>query len=549
MTSRAQNNRQDLVLKGTATVPGLAFQGDNNTGIYSPGANEIAISTGGIPALAVDSAQRVTLAYELAATEGGTGIGTYTTGDILYASGTNTLSKLSIGTNGQVLTVASGVPAWTATAAAGVSSISFGSTGLTPSTATTGAVTVAGTLAPGYGGTGLATYAAGDIIYATGAGTLARLPIGTAGQILTVSGTAPSWTTGAAAGVSSISFGSTGLTPSTATTGAVSVAGTLATSNGGTGLTTFTGSNRALYSTSASAITAGTLPVAAGGTGGTDQATARSGLGLGTIATQASSSVSITGGSLTGLTTVRVNTSSALSSAESLSVSAPASTDGVVSRVATNAQFNFVGQNASGSETFTLSGNGQMIVNPTNGTGSPITPFTGACGKFVNVDEWAIEAYLTNTNNVSLGAMAVRVNNVNNSLIQFYYNTTTAPVVGTSVVGNITTNGSSTAYNTTSDYRLKTNVADMTDGLSKLKALRPVTFEWKNNPSLGPVCGFIAHEVQSVFPQAVTGEKDAVNADGSIKPQGLDQSTLVSLLVSAVQQLSARIEALEAKAG
>ena len=71
----------------------------------------------------------------------------------------------------------------------------------------------------------------------------------------------------AADGVASISFGTTGLTPSTATTGAVTVAGTLATGNGGTGLTTFTAGNNAIYSTSSSALTAGTLPVAAGGTG------------------------------------------------------------------------------------------------------------------------------------------------------------------------------------------------------------------------------------------------------------------------------------------
>jgi hypothetical protein len=70
-------------------------------------------------------------------------------------------------------------------------------------------------------------------------------------------------------GVSTISFGSTGLTPSTATSGAVTVAGTLATGNGGTGLTTFTAGNNAIYSTSASALTAGTLPVAAGGSGAT----------------------------------------------------------------------------------------------------------------------------------------------------------------------------------------------------------------------------------------------------------------------------------------
>ena len=86
-------------------------------------------------------------------------------------------------------------------------------------------------------------------------------------------------TKAAVTNVSSISFGSTGLTPNTATTGAVTVAGTLATGNGGTGLTTFTAANNAIYSTSSSALTAGTLPIAAGGTGATSASAALSNLG------------------------------------------------------------------------------------------------------------------------------------------------------------------------------------------------------------------------------------------------------------------------------
>ena len=90
---------------------------------------------------------------------GGTGLTSYTTGDIIYASATNTLSNLAAGTNGYVLTMVGGVPSWAATASA-VTSISFGTTGLTPSTATSGAVTVAGTLNIANGGTGATTVAA-----------------------------------------------------------------------------------------------------------------------------------------------------------------------------------------------------------------------------------------------------------------------------------------------------------------------------------------------------------------------------------------------------
>ena len=98
---------------------------------------------------------------------GGTGNTTFGSGSILYGNGTGALNALSIGTNGYVLTSDGSVPQWTAASSVGVTSISFASTGLTPNTATTGAVTVAGTLGSGYGGTGFSTYATGDLIYAS----------------------------------------------------------------------------------------------------------------------------------------------------------------------------------------------------------------------------------------------------------------------------------------------------------------------------------------------------------------------------------------------
>jgi len=111
-------------------------------------------------------------------------------------------------------------------------------------------------------------------------------------------------------------------------------------------------------------------------------------------------------------------------------------------------------------------------------------------------------------------------------------------------VGSITTSGTATAYNTGSDYRLKSNVVPMTDGLEVINKLDPVYFTFNNDPS--EVCsGFIAHVLQEVIPQAVSGEKDAVNDDGSIKSQGVDSSFIVSFLVSAVQELAAKNTNLE----
>jgi hypothetical protein len=150
----------------------------------------------------------------------------------------------------------SGVVTLLASSTTVTNSFSAGTTGLTPNTATTGAVTLAGTLITSNGGTGLASYTAGDLSYYASGTALTKLAIGTAGQILTSSGTAPQWSTLSGVAVTTLSFGTTGLTPSTATSGAITVAGTLATTNGGTGLTSFT-SGGVVYASSSSALATG----------------------------------------------------------------------------------------------------------------------------------------------------------------------------------------------------------------------------------------------------------------------------------------------------
>jgi hypothetical protein len=112
-------------------------------------------------------------------------------------------------------------------------------------------------------------------------------------------------------------------------------------------------------------------------------------------------------------------------------------------------------------------------------------------------------------------------------------------------VGSIQVVGGTTAsYNTSSDHRLKTNSQPLADGLAVVKSVNAVTFDWISSGQKG--VGFIAHELQSVVPEAVTGEKDAVNADGSPNYQGVDASKLVPYLVKAIQELSAKVAALEA---
>jgi hypothetical protein len=111
--------------------------------------------------------------------------------------------------------------------------------------------------------------------------------------------------------------------------------------------------------------------------------------------------------------------------------------------------------------------------------------------------------------------------------------------------GRITSNGSATSYVTSSDYRLKENIAPMTGALATVSALKPVTYKWKADGSDGQ--GFIAHELQEVVPDCVTGEKDAVDEEGNIKPQGIDTSFLVATLTAAIQELKSTVDAQAAR--
>ena len=111
-------------------------------------------------------------------------------------------------------------------------------------------------------------------------------------------------------------------------------------------------------------------------------------------------------------------------------------------------------------------------------------------------------------------------------------------------VGGISTDASATAFNTSSDYRLKENEVPISDGIERLNQLKPYRFNFKTDADK-TVDGFFAHEVSDIVPEAITGEKDAVDDDGNPIYQGIDQSKIVPLLVAAIQELSAKVEALE----
>ena len=126
--------------------------------------------------------------------------------------------------------------------------------------------------------------------------------------------------------------------------------------------------------------------------------------------------------------------------------------------------------------------------------------------------------------------------------------TTMSPMtfeVGSSTVGSISCTSDATSYNTTSDYRLKENIVDMSGAMDRIKELKPKRFNFKTNTDK-TVDGFLAHEAQKVVPEAVTGEKDGL-LNGQILAQSIDQSKLIPLLTGALQEALAEIDALKVR--
>ena len=170
-----------------------------------------------------------------------------------------------------------------------------------------------------------------------------------------------------------------------------------------------------------------------------------------------------------------------------------------------------------GSEVMRIDTSGNLLVGTTSSL--------GGLGARLNVDSGGARGIVQNITSTSPGRYQ-----------EYLYSGST--------VGFISTNGTSTTYSTSSDYRLKENVTPMTTGLATIGALKPVNYDWISDKSEGE--GFIAHELQAVIPHAVTGDKDALNKDGSIKPQGVDYSKIVVHLVAALQELDAKFEAYKA---
>jgi len=281
------------------------------------------------------------------------------------------------------------------------------------------------------------------------------------------------------------------------------------------------------------------LAITDGGTGATTAGTARTALGLGTMATQDASAVAVGGGTVDGLTISR-------------------------------ALGGFVYMSPDGFRSYDRPGNNQVsyesYLNSAGGTGRYAVGCAGNAPSYfggnVGIQNPAPGYPLDVTGLVRLnGRISVGPGAVPNHTLELRYDRSTyiglnitptadsgpgsAVVFGNAAgaaVGSISTTATSTAYNTTSDVRLKHAIATLAGALERVRALRPVAFRWNADDSTGH--GFLAHELQQVVPEAVAGEPDAVNPDGSVKPQQVDHSKLVPWLTAACQELAAQVQVL-----
>jgi hypothetical protein len=199
----------------------------------------------------------------------------------------------------------------------------------------------------------------------------------------------------------------------------------------------------------------------------------------------------------------------------------------------------YFGSGSSNTERMRITSGGKILV----GTASQFT--TGGFNPLFSIDSGA-EALAVFNINLGFAALLTKPSANHSYFAGYFLNSS-----GTKV-GDINVGSSSTAFTTSSDYRLKENIAPMTGALEKVAQLKPVTYTWKVDGSAGQ--GFIAHELAEVVPDCVSGEKDAVetytdedgNEQTQIKPQGIDTSFLVATLTAAIQELKAELD--EAKA-
>ena len=182
-----------------------------------------------------------------------------------------------------------------------------------------------------------------------------------------------------------------------------------------------------------------------------------------------------------------------------------------------------------------ISSKGSFVIKASTGTGSGHSSLASASDVgFYN-------------DGASLGQVLIMGNTYGGGkgYVGFYYNTTSNVIGSINAQGSGGSSTSGVNFNTSSDYRLKENVVDMTDGITRVKQLLPRRFNFITDETNTLVDGFIAHEAQAVVPQAVSGEHNEVDENGDPVMQGMDYGKLTPLLTAALQEAIAKIETLE----
>ena len=166
--------------------------------------------------------------------------------------------------------------------------------------------------------------------------------------------------------------------------------------------------------------------------------------------------------------------------------------------------------------------------------GGQFNNLTGSAALLSIENTAGLAAQFMNSLNAAGDTVFIRADRTDKNLVKFNFGASTA-------VGTISTNGTTTAYNTSSDYRLKENIADLDGAIERVKAMRPRWFSFKSDASHTLYPGFIAHELALSQPWAVTGEKDGEQM------QGVDAAKAIPDLVAVIKNLISRVEILEAR--
>lgn len=420
-------------------------------------------------------------------TAGGTGLTSYTAGDLSYYASGATLTKLGIGASTTILTSTGSAPQWSATS------------GITVGTATN-----------------LAGGLAGSVPYQTGAGATTFLGIGASGRFLSSTGSAPQWSAPAAlteTDDTNVTM-TLGGSPSTALLSAVSMTlgwtGQLATTRGGTGLSSFT-ANGVLYASSTSALATGTGLLF----NGTQLSIATS--------TLSNARLTIDTAAQVGLDIFRSDVSANFSALRFRNTTNTASFGSLgfdSGGLRLNGDAGIIYLSTSGTEHARFTSGGDFFVGATSSPQTSKVFFT----------QTAAAGYTLGLNAVSNGGVYYLVN-------FFAANTQT---------GTISSNGTTTTYATTSDYRLKTVIGAVADAGQRIDALEPIEYDWNKG---GRTRGFLAHKFAEVYPNSVNGKKDAVDKDGKLVYQSMQASTpeVMADLIAEIQSLRKRIATLENK--